>query len=66
MRNGDQKMQAARKEEQVVEVPSIDFVFKGSTMGTRRLRSDDTHEVPKGQIAHPKSQTKSRHQRINA
>lgn len=48
MGNGDQKMQAARKEEQVVEVPSIDFVFKGSTMDTRRLRSDDTHEVPKG------------------
>lgn len=56
MCNDDQKMQPARKEEPIVEVPHIDFCLRGSTMDTRRLQSDAknfTQEEPKGSIAHP-------------
>ena len=53
IRNGDQMMQVAKKEKRIVEVPLIEFIFGGSTLGTWRLRNS-TNEVSTGSIVHTK------------
>ena len=47
--------QAAEKEEQIVEVPHIDFIFWGLTMETQGLHSDTTDftiKASKGSTVH--------------